>query len=269
LLIIDNGSTDDTKTVVESFDSRLPIRHVFEPLAGLSNARNRGVAEARGKYVLWTDDDVRVDPGWLTAYMKAFEANPDVGIFGGRSQPVYEKPVARWFADCESSLSGLLAIRDADWTYVTKDRLPYGLNYAVRRDLQMQHKYDPELGVAPGRRRGGEETAMMLEALNSGATGLWVWDATVYHVIPAERQTLRYVMEYYRATGFDHKYWVEGDIIRIKGVPASVYLFVVYKYIKMNSFKFFGSRERFLNSYVAYALLLGMRDRYVKDNADA
>ena len=36
----------------------LPLRLVHEPTPGLSNARNRGIAEARGDLVLWTDDDV-------------------------------------------------------------------------------------------------------------------------------------------------------------------------------------------------------------------
>src|SRR5688500_3500637 len=62
LLVVDNGSTDHTPEVVESFSGRLPIRRVSEPEAGLSNARNRGVAEAKGDYICWTDDDVLIDP---------------------------------------------------------------------------------------------------------------------------------------------------------------------------------------------------------------
>lgn len=260
--IIDNGSKDDTKAVVESFAARLPIRHVFEPLAGLSNARNRGVEEARGKFVLWTDDDVCIDAGWLDAYIRAFKANPDVGIFGGKARPIYEEPVAKWFVESESFLSDLLAIRDADWTNVTPTRLPYGLNYAVRRDLQLLHKYDPELGVAPGRRRGGEETEMIRAALQSGEVGLWVWDAIVYHLIPPERQSIEYIMKYYRSSAFDYRYWRDSEKMRINGVPVSVYLYIVYKYCKMKILKLVGNRQDFVKSYIGFAILLGIYDRY-------
>src|SRR6185295_20067875 len=72
LIIVDNGSSDDTSEVVDRYGQDLPIRLVREERAGLSIARNRGVAEARGRYICWTDDDVIIDRGWLSAYVSAF-----------------------------------------------------------------------------------------------------------------------------------------------------------------------------------------------------
>ena len=66
LLVVDNGSTDHTRQVVE--EARLPdlpLRYVFEPLPGQSRARNRGMAESQGTIFLWTDDDVRVPEDWI------------------------------------------------------------------------------------------------------------------------------------------------------------------------------------------------------------
>jgi glycosyltransferase involved in cell wall biosynthesis len=60
LLVIDNGSTDQTALVAASYHDRLPIRTILEPTAGLSHARNRGVAEATGEWLVWLDDDVTV-----------------------------------------------------------------------------------------------------------------------------------------------------------------------------------------------------------------
>src|SRR5512143_830758 len=71
LLVINNNSTDATESVIARFEARLPIRGVFETQPGLSNARNRAVREAGGEYVLFTDDDVLVDPDWLVAYNAA------------------------------------------------------------------------------------------------------------------------------------------------------------------------------------------------------
>src|SRR5688572_3945090 len=98
LLVIDNGSGDDTAAVASAFSGRLPLRHVREPVIGLCAARNRGVAEARGRYLCWADDDVRLDPCWLAAYAEAFARHPDAAIFGGRILPELEPPLAGWFA---------------------------------------------------------------------------------------------------------------------------------------------------------------------------
>src|SRR5215475_15705591 len=64
LLVIDNNSSDKTSEAVGSFLSRgtLPLTYVFEPVAGLSTARNRGILESSGEIVAFLDDDVEVSP---------------------------------------------------------------------------------------------------------------------------------------------------------------------------------------------------------------
>jgi len=204
LVVVDNGSTDHTPAMVANFDGRLPIRRVPQPVAGLSNARNAGVEAASGAYILWTDDDVIVDEQWLAAWFRTFRARPGDAVFGGRTEPLYDEPHQPWFKANQQILAGLLAIRDeSDWQEVTSSRIPFGLNYAVRGAEQRSHPYDPNLGVAPGRRRGGEETAVLRAILAEGGTGSWAWDATVFHVIPAERQSLQYIRTYYEALGYD------------------------------------------------------------------
>jgi glycosyltransferase involved in cell wall biosynthesis len=203
LLVVDNGSSDETPKVTASFADRLPLRRVFEGQAGLSNARNAGVRESRGEYIVWTDDDVVVDPDWLSAWTAGIEDRPDCAVFGGRALPVYEEPVQQWFVENEQHLRSLLAVRDScEWREVDSRRLPYGLNYAIRAREQRRHPYDPALGVAPGRRLGGEEVAVIREILATGGRGCWVWGATVRHMIPASRQSVAYIRQYYRADGY-------------------------------------------------------------------
>jgi len=210
LLVVDNGSTDHTAAVAASFGDRLPVRTVFEARPGLSNARNRAVAEAQSRYIVWTDDDVEVEPGWLAAYLRAFERHPRAAVFGGRALPRFDPPARPWMLANQDVLASMLSARDApEWTSVDADRAPFGLNYAVRTEEQRRFPYDPALGVAPGRRRGGEETAVVRAMLDAGLEGVWVWDAIVFHVIPAHRQTTGYVFEFYRANGFDFP-MVEG-----------------------------------------------------------
>src|SRR5690349_5184620 len=96
VVVVDNGSTDDTASIIESFAGALPIRHDVEPAPGVSFARNRAVGMARGKFIVWTDDDVVVDRQWLSAYVAAFGRWPEADLFGGKILPVFEGPVPAW-----------------------------------------------------------------------------------------------------------------------------------------------------------------------------
>jgi glycosyltransferase involved in cell wall biosynthesis len=207
LLVVDNGSSDGTAEVVRSFSSKLPIRLTREEVPGLSNARNRGVAEARGRYICWTDDDVIIDEGWLAAYAAAFKAHPDAIVFGGRITPVLEPPTPDWFARLSGfePLASILARRDCADRPIPLDIgrgvIPWGANYAVRTAEQRQTPYDPDLGVSPLQKRLSEETDVIYRMLQGETEGWWAPDAQVRHMIPPHRQTLAYVFSYSIAHG--------------------------------------------------------------------
>src|SRR5687767_10831562 len=79
LLVVDNNSSDGTRTVVESRRASypVPLRYLFEPRQGRSHALNAGITATRSTYLLVTDDDVRVEPGWLMAGARALAAGAD------------------------------------------------------------------------------------------------------------------------------------------------------------------------------------------------
>src|SRR5215472_11398969 len=83
VLIVDNNCTDGTAEVVGSFGDRLPIRLVTESRQGLAHARNRAATEFCGDVLLFTDDDIRFETGWLVAYQNAILKFPDADYFGG------------------------------------------------------------------------------------------------------------------------------------------------------------------------------------------
>jgi len=207
LLLIDNGSSDDTAEVALSFQPRLPIRVVREDAAGLSHARNRGVVEARGDYICWTDDDVIIDRGWLAAYAAAFTRHPEAAVFGGEIIPVLESPTPRWFARFAAQwpLTTVLAQRKHGNEPIPLSfenaLVPWGANFAVRAAEQRAVAYDPGLGVSPLQRRVGEEAEAVFQIMKRGATGWWVPEARVRHIIPVARQTWRYVYEYFQSYG--------------------------------------------------------------------
>lgn len=204
LLVIDNNSTDSTPAVVDRFADRLPIRRLFEPAQGLSHARNRAVAEAAGTLVLWTDDDVEVDAGWLAAYADALRRFPDAAFFGGPIEPAFTAPPPPWLRDNLDVLGSALALRDLgaeEKLITTAADLPFGANMAMRRALLPAAPFDPRLGRTGEALLSGEETALFAHLLAAGHYGVWLGNARVRHVIPARRMTVDYVRAYFQGIG--------------------------------------------------------------------
>lgn len=203
VIVVDNGSEDATAQVIASLLDALPLRAVVERNTGLSHARNAAVTEARGDYILWLDDDVLVDADWLSAYHDAFLAWPDAAFFGGPIVPELEGTPPPWLHLALPHVDNAYAARDLGSTPValTAETLPFGANFVVRTKDQRRHRFDPELGRRGDVLAAGEEWAVLLELLAEGASGRWVPGARVKHVIPAERQSVRYLRRYYTGNG--------------------------------------------------------------------
>ena len=205
IVVVNNGCSDHTDEVVASYAQCLPIRYECEPQRGISRARNRAVDAAKGKYIVWTDDDTVVGPDWLAAYAEAFRRWPESAVFGGPIFPRYESPMVEWLPTCEHLLSYVYAIRDFGNAPIRISRKEgpelFGANFAVRAAEHRRFRYDPGLGIAPGRHRLGEETAVISRILASGASGYWIPDARVEHCIGRQRQTTAYIAFYFAAYG--------------------------------------------------------------------
>jgi glycosyltransferase involved in cell wall biosynthesis len=104
IIVVDNGSTDDTTTVVKDYAQRAPVevRCIREREPGLSGARNRGWRESEADVVAFLDDDCVPDPVWLQSLVDAYDA-PEVASVGGRLFPLIdpderEKIDAAWLS---------------------------------------------------------------------------------------------------------------------------------------------------------------------------
>jgi glycosyltransferase involved in cell wall biosynthesis len=85
LIIVDNGSLDDTAAVVRKFigSVTIPTSYVFEPIAGLGNAHNAGLKIARGEILAFTDDDCYPAPDFLSQTWTSFK-DTSLGYITGR-----------------------------------------------------------------------------------------------------------------------------------------------------------------------------------------
>jgi glucosyl-dolichyl phosphate glucuronosyltransferase len=206
LLVVNNRSTDATEEVVASFAGRLPIRCLWEPKPGLSNARNRATEEATGDYIIWTDDDILVERQWLAAYVAMFREHPEAAVFGGPIEPIFEGTPPGWLLrvmDWIAPIFGHQSLGD-EAVQLAPDlvhRGPYGGNMAMRLEAQRRFPYDPEMGVRHGEYATGEETQVILRMLSSGLDGWWSPEPRVGHWIPRSNQTPRFVRRCFVARG--------------------------------------------------------------------
>jgi glucosyl-dolichyl phosphate glucuronosyltransferase len=204
LLVVNNNCTDQTDDVIREFEGRLPIRRAFEPMPGLSNARNRVVAEATGDYILWTDDDVTVSPDWLAAYASAFRERPEGALFGGPIRPWFDGAPPKWLTQIYPVIAGVYAARDfgdEPVAFSSPYDIPWGANYVTRSREQSRYPYDPDLGYRPGKLISWEETEVILAMLADGIKGWWVPRAAVQHHVPRTRQTTKYLRVHFYNRG--------------------------------------------------------------------
>lgn len=194
VLVVDNSSTDGTAAAAADFAGLLPLRHLHEPRLGLSNARNRAVAEAAGEVIVWVDDDVEVPEAWLGAWVNGIRAHPGASFFGAGIRVVFDVEPPAWIRACWSRFAPLFAERvvPADGGLVDRDYLPFGANFAVRTAVQRAARYDPSLGRRGTSLYGGEETTLLAELVQAGHEGRWIAGAALDHVMePARVETAR------------------------------------------------------------------------------
>jgi glycosyltransferase involved in cell wall biosynthesis len=84
LIVVDDGSTDQTAAVAAGYGDR--IRYLYKPNAGLSAARNTGLLQATGEFVLFLDSDDALDPAAIERHVEAAAAHPSGTVFHGAHQ---------------------------------------------------------------------------------------------------------------------------------------------------------------------------------------
>jgi cellulose synthase/poly-beta-1,6-N-acetylglucosamine synthase-like glycosyltransferase len=151
ILVVDNGSRDGTASQIQS----RPVRYLREPQRGVSNARNRGIAEGTGEILAFVDADCLAEPQWLTELVRPF-ADPEVGAVAGdlRHAPPTtpaERQAARLLGNWQR------------FAFNSNPAYPITANAAYRRDVleriggfdpHMTRAQDVELGLRFQERSG-------------------------------------------------------------------------------------------------------------------
>jgi GT2 family glycosyltransferase len=84
VIVIDDGSLTRLDDVVAPYRGKLTVELIRQVNAGPAAARNRGAIQAKGEFLVFTDDDCQADPHWLQAFAQSFTAVPDA-LLGGHT----------------------------------------------------------------------------------------------------------------------------------------------------------------------------------------
>lgn len=198
LVIVDNNSGDDTAAIVQEFANKGNVNYFLEADEGLSFARNRGIAESKGEFISFLDDDVLVHEDWLRSVKACFDET-DADVVGGRVSLRFEAPPEKWveglFRKCLSEVdlgSSRKVLSNGDCLY--------GANLSFRKKV-----FDSVgiFDINAGRRRkewlSGEETDMVRRVIANKGKVLYDPDVFVEHLIGTERLQWQYFVS--RAAG--------------------------------------------------------------------
>jgi GT2 family glycosyltransferase len=174
LVIVDNGSTDDTARRLAALATSLetPVTIVTEPRPGLGRARNAGMRAAHGALLAFTDDDCYPAIDYVDRVVEAF-AKPDRGFIGGR--------ILLYDADDHP-----ITIRTDDTpiaippSSIVPTGLVQGANMAFRREvLDTIGGFDDALG--PGTPFCNDDVDAVARASAAGFAGSYVPEPVVHH----------------------------------------------------------------------------------------
>ena len=195
ILVIDNNCTDNTKAVVEAYNnSKILVRYIKETRQGLDHARNCAVEASTGDIIIFGDDDILVNPNWVSTMTAAFLADSEnkIGAVGGEVIPVFPEGLPEWIKEWHAPLG----FRKELGPLKPKD-CPMGANLAFRKSVFASlGLFSTALDRSAGNYFSGGDSEMIRRVRSAG---LEVWfspDGAVKHQMPASRTTYKYVSKH-------------------------------------------------------------------------
>jgi glycosyltransferase involved in cell wall biosynthesis len=236
VIVVDNGSTDETRDICSSYEHKFSHYHyIYEKKPGLHIGRHAGLKAAQGKILVYADDDIRAFPTWLEGIAEAFK-NPEVALVGGKNLPDFEIEPPDWVKRLWIEHNGcrsipMFSVLDlGDEIQEISPLYVWGCNFSIRKSvLQEIGGFHPD-GMPKDRLqyRGDGETAVSLAIQRLGYKAVYNPKASVYHWVSAARMTLSYIHNRGFAQGISDSY----TRIRSKGTVSNIDYVQMLRFLK-------------------------------------
>lgn len=200
VLVIDNGSKDETKEIIKSFENRIPkLRYFYDETPGQLTGRHVGAKNASGEILCYIDDDSFVDKNWLTEIEKTF-SNSEVVLAGGNDLPLFEGKAEKWtkyfwqdfeYGRCLCDLS-LIDFFEKEMKVPTW--YVFGCNFIIKKQILFENGgFNPDVMPATSQRfQGDGETALSLKLNKSGHVAYINPKIKIRHFVSKNRMTVEY-----------------------------------------------------------------------------
>ena len=204
IVVVDNNSADHTRDVVEEAmrHGPWPMRYVFEPRQGISHARNRGIREAHGDIVAFTDDDVVADADWVQALYNAMTVH-EADCVGGKIVPLWMQAPPKWLEEAitHRRFLAVYSLLDLGPELIVaahpEQGVAYGANIAFRKAIFSEMGvFSSDLGLRGMLHLVGEDTEMIERVVRAGKRVVYTPHAVVHHKIGPERMKKSYIRQW-------------------------------------------------------------------------
>lgn len=214
IVVVDNGSTDHTPSVVANAASntQYKVRYFFEPKPGIACARNRGVRESKGDWIAFFDDDQLAPSDWLVHLIRACRSE-NLRYAGGGYILKYTQPNPPPFDGFSRQMLG-------EFTVSTPTAYHYHFLPATGNVVVDKRLFDSIGEFDESMHQSGEDTEWFTRLVLAKIPGRHVPESHILHVIPPHRTDSNYIQYVARRSGIilayrDRKY---------RGIPMARYL---------------------------------------------
>jgi glycosyltransferase involved in cell wall biosynthesis len=202
VIIIDNGSTDNTSKIVKKYKDlfNVSLKYIYDAEPGLLTGRHRGYQESNGEILAFVDDDIVISDDWLATLCELDKSYLDFQFFTGPTLPQYATYPPAWLesfwqTNTLGKVCGWLSLMDmgSDIKAIPLNYV-WGLNFIVRRDAFVSSGgFHPDNIPSQYQHfQGDGETGLSRKAAQKGFKALYLPSLMVYHQIGSDRLTKTY-----------------------------------------------------------------------------
>ncbi len=201
VVVVENGESRVAEPILrEALDGfAAPPRYLYSEPGNKSVALNKALETITADWVVFFDDDIRLEPDVLTYYAEAINALREPAFFGGRTGVDYEAPPPDWLKKYLPASSRGLDLGQTGTRFSEPKFL--GFNWAARTAaLRLSGGFNPDFGPG-GRLARGQETDMMTRLLEGGDAAVFLREPLVHHYVPAASSSMEFALARMKSRG--------------------------------------------------------------------
>jgi glycosyltransferase involved in cell wall biosynthesis len=208
IIVVDNASTDNTAQISQDLRNEsnclTPFKIVNESVPGLSAARQKGIKSAKYEYVVFCDDDNRLEENFVRNTFDIMRGNSEIGILGGFGKAEYETFPKSWFNDWKNSFAigeQSEIIGDITWTR----GFVWGAAMVIRKNAwekSLANGFKSKLTDRKGNTLSAGGDTEICYALRNNGWKIWYDPKLIFtHYITSERLNWTYLRNLFRGFG--------------------------------------------------------------------